>query len=80
MRRSEPDLADPWLTDLVVDVDEDRRWILMRRGRIGIACNLGDQTVHLPVGGEALAGWGEPKVGAEATTLPAHSVAVLRTG
>ena len=80
LRRSEPDLADPWLTDLVVDVDEDRRWILMRRGRTGIACNLGDQTVHLPVGGEALAGWGEPKVGAEATTLPAHSVAVLRTG
>jgi maltooligosyltrehalose trehalohydrolase len=78
LRRSEPDMADPWLPDLTAEVDEDRRWILMCRGRIGIACNLGVESVEVPVSGEVLAQWGEAVVGGEATTLPAHSVVVLR--
>jgi len=80
LRRNEADMADPWLPDLRVDVDESRRWIIMRRNIIAIACNLGTETVEVPLTGEPLAGWGDPKVGADATTLPPHSVAVLRTG
>lgn len=78
LRRTEPDLADPWLPDLGIDFDEDRRWIVMRRGAVAIACNLGTEPVEVAVAGEVLASWGEPKAGTEATTLPAHSVAVLR--
>ncbi len=35
LRRNEPDLADPWLDNLRVDFDEDRRWIVMERGSLG---------------------------------------------
>ncbi len=30
LRHNEPDLADPWLEHLVVDYDEDQRWICCR--------------------------------------------------
>ena len=73
-------MANPWLPDLRVDVHEHQRWIIMRRSTIAIACNLGTETVEVPLTGEPLAEWGDPKVGADATTLPPHSVAVLRTG
>lgn len=79
LRRTEPDLADPWLPHLGVEVDEDRRWIVMRRGTIAIAANLGEKPAEVAVSGDVLAQWGDPEVGAEATSLPAHSVAVLRT-
>jgi maltooligosyltrehalose trehalohydrolase len=78
LRRNEPDLADPWLTSLVVDYDEDQRWIVMRRGNIAIACNLGEQRVRVPATGEVLLSWGEPDVDAEAAILPAHSVVIVR--
>jgi maltooligosyltrehalose trehalohydrolase len=78
LRHDESDMADPWLTHLGVEVDEERRWIIMRRGRIAIACNLGTEQVSVDVTGETLLGWGAPVVGDDATTLPAHSVAVVR--
>ena len=78
LRRDDPDLADPWLPDLGVDVDEDRRWIVMRRGAVAIAANLGTEPVSGPVTGAVLAEWGRPEVGTYATQLPGHSVAVLR--
>ena len=80
LRRNEPDMADPWLTHLGVDYDEDRRWIVMRRGRLAIACNLGTQPVQVPATGTLVLGWGEPVAGTEATKLAGHSVAVLRDG
>ena len=43
LRRSEPDLQDPWLSHLEIDYDERSRWILMHRGRIAIACNLNSE-------------------------------------
>lgn len=78
LRRDEPDMADPWLDHLVVDFDEEQRWIVMGRGRLSIACNLGTDPATVPVSGELLFAWGEPKVG-ESTVLPGHSFAVLRT-
>lgn len=79
LRHDEPDLADPWLPHLGVDVDEEQRWIVMHRGRIAIACNLGTSPASVAVTGQTLLSWGDPEVGDAATTLPAHSVAVLRT-
>ncbi len=78
LRRNEPDMADPWLTHLLVDYDEDQRWIVMRRGQIVVACNLGTEPVTVPATGELLLSWGEPDTSAEGTVLSAHSVAVLR--
>ena len=79
LRRNEPDLADPWLEHLVVDYDEEQRWILLRRNRLVIACNLGTDPVTVPVTGELVLAWGAPVVGANSTGLPPHSFAVLRS-
>ncbi|MGH3971072.1 MAG: DUF3459 domain-containing protein, partial [Mycobacterium sp.] len=78
LRRREPDLADPWLTDLVVDYDEDGRWIVLRRGRFAMAGNLGTETARVPVTGEVVLAWDSPIVGAAATELPGHSFAILQ--
>ncbi|MGY4708764.1 malto-oligosyltrehalose trehalohydrolase [Mycolicibacterium sp. CBM1] len=79
LRHTEPDFADPWLTHLAVDFDEDQRWIVMRRGRFAVTCNLGEDAVNVPVTGEVVLGWGEVLPGPEITAMPGHSVAILRT-
>lgn len=79
LRRSEPDMADPWLDNLRVDYDEEQRWFVMRRGALAIACNLGTEAVEVPVTGEVALAWDEPRTGADTTRMAGHSVAVLRT-
>lgn len=78
LRHNESDLADPWLTNLTVDYDEDQRWIVLRRGELAIACNLGGEAVKVPVSGELVLAWDAPKVKEKSIKLPAHSFAVLR--
>jgi maltooligosyltrehalose trehalohydrolase len=80
LRRSEPDLADPWLGHLVIDYDEDERWIVVRRGRLAIACNLGVDAASVPVAGELVLAWNLPSIGDQASELPGHSFAILRGG
>ncbi|MCV7398997.1 malto-oligosyltrehalose trehalohydrolase [Mycobacterium fragae] len=79
LRRNEPDLADPWLDHLAIDYDEDRGWIVMRRGRLTVACNLGTEPVTLPVHGEVVLAWGEPMLAADSIVLEGYSFAVVRT-
>ena len=79
LRHTEPDMADPWLPDLVVEFDEEQCWIVMRRNRIAFACNLGTEPVGVPVTGRLLLQWGSAVVGHGFTRLPGHSVAVVRT-
>jgi maltooligosyltrehalose trehalohydrolase len=79
LRHNEPDLADPRLDHLRVEYDEEARWIVMRRGALAIACNLGADTVGVPVTGEVVLAWGEPKVNADVARLEGHSFAILRT-
>ena len=78
LRRNEPDLADPRLDHLTVDYDEAQRWIVLRRGRLSIACNLGTESVTVPVGGELVLAWDTPSIDDHATELPPHSFAILR--
>lgn len=78
LRRNEPDMADPWLDNLGVDYDEEQRWLVMRRGALAIACNLGTGAVDVPVTGEVVLAWGEPVAGKQSTRIDGHSVAVLR--
>ena len=77
LRRARPELTNPWLTDQVVAVDEDARWIVVHRNTIRVACNLSDVTVEVPVTGEVLLAWGTPAVGATSTTVAAESFVVL---
>lgn len=78
LRRKEPDLADPWLGDLTIDYDEDQRWIVLRRGRFAIACNLNADAAHVPVTGEVVLAWDPPHVDDTSSELPGHSFAILR--
>jgi maltooligosyltrehalose trehalohydrolase len=78
LRRSETDLADPWLEHLIVDYDEDARWIVMRRSRLAVACNLGAEPVAVPFTGELVLYSASPGVGDESTELAPYSFAILR--
>jgi maltooligosyltrehalose trehalohydrolase len=78
LRRSETDLSDPWLDHMVIDYDEDRRWIVMHRGRLVVACNLGAAAVNVPCTGEVVLCSASP--GVDTTTeLQPYSFAILRT-
>jgi maltooligosyltrehalose trehalohydrolase len=79
LRHTEPDLADPWLEHLAVDYDEDQQWLVMRRGSLSIACNLGADPVAVPVTGEVVLAWGEPRVEHSHVVLDAHSFAIVRS-
>jgi len=80
LRHNDADMSDPWLEHLTVDYDEDERWITVHRGGLRIACNLGAEPVTVPVAGEVVLAWGDPKVDTDSTRLPAHSFAILRCG
>jgi maltooligosyltrehalose trehalohydrolase len=80
LRRTEPDFADPWLGHLTIDFDEAQRWIVLVRNRLAIACNLGTEPATVPVSGELVLAWHEPKIGENTTDLPGHSFAILRCG
>ncbi|MDD7812713.1 malto-oligosyltrehalose trehalohydrolase [Mycobacterium sp. CSUR Q5927] len=77
--RGHAELADPCLSHLEVDYDEDQHWIAMRRGRITVVGNLNEDAVVVPVRGELLLAWGVPTFESDTTRLPGHSVAVLQT-
>jgi maltooligosyltrehalose trehalohydrolase len=59
LRRAWPELSDPWLDKLDVDFDEDSRTVVLHRGRLRVAVNLGGDAVsidlHSPVGRVLLA-------------------------
>ncbi|SCX20372.1 malto-oligosyltrehalose trehalohydrolase [Mycolicibacterium fluoranthenivorans] len=79
LRHHEPDFADPWLTHLRVDYDEDARWIVMYRGALAVACNLGTDAVTVPVAGTTVLASEDPTPDGTGTRLPGQSFAVLRT-
>ena len=54
-----------------VDYDEDQRWIVMHRGSLAIACNLGADPVDVPVTGEVVLAWGEPTPSSQRETIDA---------
>ncbi len=78
LRRTEPDMADPWLDDLRIEYDEDARWFVMHRGALAIACNLGTEAVDVPVAGEVMLAWTPPTAGAGTLGIDGHSVAIVR--
>ena len=77
LRHNDADMADPWLEHLTVDYDEEEQWITVHRGGLRIVCNLGAESVKVPVIGEVVLAWGEPKVDADSSVLEGHSFAIL---
>ena len=49
LRRSRPELTDPVLDRVRVDFDEDARWLIVHRGPLRIAANLGAADARLPL-------------------------------
>ncbi|MCW2541999.1 MAG: maltooligosyl trehalose hydrolase [Frankiales bacterium] len=49
LRREHPDLADPRLDHVNIDFDEAGQWLVMHRGRLLVAANLGDADRAVPV-------------------------------
>jgi maltooligosyltrehalose trehalohydrolase len=49
LRRARPELTDPRLDQVRVDYDEEARWLLVHRGPLRIAANLGAAVVRVPL-------------------------------
>ena len=79
LRRERAELTDPWLENLSVDYDEAQQWIVVHRGALRLACNLGAEPVTVPVGGSPVLWWEPPTQDGtgSATVLPGHSFVVL---
>ncbi|WP_433280254.1 malto-oligosyltrehalose trehalohydrolase [Pseudonocardia xinjiangensis] len=50
LRKAWPELSDPWLDEVEVDVDEAVRTVVLHRGRLRVACNLGGDAVTIALG------------------------------
>ncbi|WP_345473922.1 malto-oligosyltrehalose trehalohydrolase [Actinoallomurus oryzae] len=73
LRRSCPELTDARLTE--VEVEHDESWIVVYRGSVRVAANLGGDPVRLPDGALLLASAPGVRPGGE---LPGESLAILR--
>jgi malto-oligosyltrehalose trehalohydrolase len=81
LRRARAELTDPRLTKVQVDVDEAAGWLLLTRGTLRVAANLGRETVRLAVPADRLLLASAPAVRLEGgeLELPGSSVAVVDT-
>jgi maltooligosyltrehalose trehalohydrolase len=85
LRRSRPEFTDPVLSGTRVDVDDEARTVLVHRGSVVIAVNLGPAGAATTLAGRVLLHSGElagddvPSE-AQALVLPARSVVVVDTG
>ena len=83
LRRARPELTDPRLDRVHADFDEDARWLLVRRGRLRIAANLGGKAVRLPLGqrGIGVLAASSPGVAIKQDTvaMPPAAFAVIET-
>jgi maltooligosyltrehalose trehalohydrolase len=83
LRRARPELTDPRLDRVRADFDQDARWLLVRRGRLRIAANLGGKAVRLPLGqrGIGVLAASSPGVSIkqDTVTMPPATFAVIET-
>ncbi|GAA1225041.1 malto-oligosyltrehalose trehalohydrolase [Kitasatospora nipponensis] len=75
LRRAHPELADPDLAAVRVDVDEPARHLAVHRGPFTICVNFGERPTDWP-GGTVLGQWGELSAG----RLGPRSCVLTRTG
>ncbi len=81
LRRARPELTDPRLDRVRADHDEQERWLVVQRGRLRIAANLGPAPQRLPLSGRgaAVLAASSPRVtlDGDAVALPAATFAVV---
>ena len=83
LRRSRPELADPRFDLVRVDYDEDARWLLIHRGRLRIAANLGEAEAILAIGEPAanpvalLTSAAGISIAPDAVTMPPATFAII---
>jgi malto-oligosyltrehalose trehalohydrolase len=82
LRHQSPELADPRLHRVRVSWDESGRWLMISRGKLRVAANLGQSDQRLPLGtasGSLLAASAAGvALDADAVLLPPSSFAVVR--
>ncbi|PUA82927.1 malto-oligosyltrehalose synthase [Nocardioides currus] len=81
LRREVPELTDPDLRRVEVDVDEEARTLVMRRGSVSVVVNVGSEPAEVPLAGEHEVLFATPAgatVAADGLALPPHAGALLR--
>ena len=79
LRRSTPELAGLGFDGTEVDFSEEERWLLLRRGRTGVALNFSAEPRHVAVRGASLLLASEDSVRLDSggLKLPGHSAAIV---
>ncbi|MDO5092304.1 MAG: malto-oligosyltrehalose trehalohydrolase [Propionibacteriaceae bacterium] len=77
LRRRHPELSDPDLSRVSVEVFEPDT-VVMRRGGFAVAATRGEQLVELPLQGEVLASWDAVRPLPDGISLPGPGAAILR--
>ena len=80
LRRQMPALTDPRLDRTKTEYDQETRWLIVRRGPVTVAANLGTRTWTFAVGPEAaLLATSDPKIKQtrKGLVLPPDTVAIL---
>jgi maltooligosyltrehalose trehalohydrolase len=85
LRATTPELHDGKFGEIDVDYNEDQHWLMMKRGPITMAINLGRQKCHVPIpdpGSHRLLMASDEKIilHAKSAELPSDSVAILGRG
>ncbi|MFP5319429.1 MAG: malto-oligosyltrehalose trehalohydrolase [Acidimicrobiia bacterium] len=79
--RREHRLHEGGFAGVDVHVDEDARWLVLDRGSLVLALNVGDSTADVPLGdghaGDVVMAWGEVDVSGATARLGPDSVAVV---
>ena len=82
LRRAHPELTDPWLDRLRVDFDEDAGWIVLHRGGLAVAVNLGARPATVPLRrrpARVLLSWADAELTDRAVRLGPDTFAVVST-
>ncbi|MFC4011728.1 malto-oligosyltrehalose trehalohydrolase [Nonomuraea purpurea] len=80
LRKALPELSDPRLDQVRVEVDPAGKWLLMWRGTLAVSVNFSQESVTVPVpGGTVLLASDEPVIAeADGLRLPAQSLTIHR--
>src|SRR5262249_1687174 len=78
LRAERPELSDPRPSSVSVEVDEDHRVVIMRRGATTVAANLSDDAISFRASGDILTASDEGvRIDADEVIVPPHTLAVI---
>ncbi|MEV0250512.1 malto-oligosyltrehalose trehalohydrolase [Nocardia sp. NPDC050712] len=79
LRRTRPEITDPWLPRVRVEVDEAAGRVIVHRGPLHLLCNLSAEPSEFPLSGAELLSWRPVGRGPAHTLLAPHSFAIIET-